>query len=359
MGILGNFLTKKILVNFLGITFVISIIFFGNQSIIVLKEGLKIGLLSSEIIPFISLKILRDLPEILIISFLLSILLTFSRLNRSSEKVILLTSGLNDISLFRITLRILFPLVFIVSILIFFLTPWSKSEIYQFKEVSKNRPAYIFLKEKAFQDFGKNIFYASSVENIDDLSQELNNIFLISNSDNKKNLIISRKGLKTHNAQTSEVFLELYDGRIYQDFNINLSSYTEFEKYKLKIYSPVKEKDSEENIVNEMLDFFSLLKEDTKDKYSEIIYRVSLPMMLIFLTFYNILVTEANSREAKNYSFLKGLLLFFIYFNAILFFRSQTYNDLLDFIFAFFIVHVSFGGIIWILFLKKNFTIKF
>ena len=273
--------------------------------------------------------------------------------------MILLTSGLNDISLFRITLRILFPLVFIVSILIFFLTPWSKSEIYQFKEVSKNRPAYIFLKEKAFQDFGKNIFYASSVENIDDLSQELNNIFLISNSDNKKNLIISRKGLKTHNAQTSEVFLELYDGRIYQDFNINLSSYTEFEKYKLKIYSPVKEKDSEENIVNEMLDFFSLLKEDTKDKYSEIIYRVSLPMMLIFLTFYNILVTEANSREAKNYSFLKGLLLFFIYFNAILFFRSQTYNDLLDFIFAFFIVHVSFGGIIWILFLKKNFTIKF
>ena len=100
--IVYKFLSKQLIASFVSITSIIFLIIFGNQFFLVLSQSLNEGILTSELFPLMSLKVLRDLPFIIGLGFTLSLIFSLNRLYKSSEIVILNNAGLGEIQIFKI-----------------------------------------------------------------------------------------------------------------------------------------------------------------------------------------------------------------------------------------------------------------
>jgi len=235
--LLSNFLSKKIFLNLLGVFFVLSILIFGNQIFIVSKESLKIGLETYEIVPFVILKYFGDAPEILSIAMIISYTVVLTKLNKNSEKIIILTGGCNDLDLFKKTLPIFIPILLLLILFLSIFSPWAQKNETNYKNDAKNRPNYVFLKENQFQNFGDLTFYSPKIEQTE-RGQEIKDIFVYDQrSSNNLNVITSNIAYKIVDPTSGDVFLDLRDGFIYENLNRDTSKkITEFKKYLVTLY---------------------------------------------------------------------------------------------------------------------------
>jgi len=101
------YLTKRIVLSFFAIFTILTFIIFGNQLFLVLNQSLKVGFVSSELLPYMSLKVLRDMPFIISLGFSLAITFSLNYLYKNSEMVILNNAGIGD----KQTIRLLSPLI--------------------------------------------------------------------------------------------------------------------------------------------------------------------------------------------------------------------------------------------------------
>jgi len=167
---------------------------------LVLSESLNSGLYSSELLPLMFLKLLRDMPFIIGFGFTLAIIYSLNNLYKSSEAVIIFSGGISEIKLYRL----LFPLISLIFIIIFilsvFIVPQIKLEITELKKNAESRPEYIFLREKTFQNFQEEglTFFSSTIEDIKgNEKQILNDVFIYFKIEDK--LITAPKGQKNNN----------------------------------------------------------------------------------------------------------------------------------------------------------------
>jgi len=353
LSVISKFLIKKILVNSTGVILILSIILFGNQFIIVARESLKIGILDSELFPYISLKFIRDLTELVSISFLAGLLITFFRMNKDSEKIVLSCSGMSEFKIFKVLLPIIIPFSLIIFVSSVFISPYAKMEINTFKENAKARPDFIFLNENQFQKFGSNIFYSPTIVSNEN-TQNFKNVFIVSKHKEGKRIILASEGSKFINSETGDVYLYLKNGKFFDKVSPNSAALiTEFKSYTLKIFEnkiinhKVHNRSEESNILKIIQKWDNLSK-------GEFFYRISLVIFFISMIFYCINIIQINTRAKKDFSLPKFILVYVAYFNLILYMREIIGSGTLSFLQGFLITHLMFIGII----LTKQITQK-
>jgi Predicted permeases len=94
--IIAKYLMRNVLVLLAAVFIVIGLVVFGNQLVLVIKESLKQGIPVVDLFPLIGFKMIRDIPLILSLSLFLAIILSVSKLYKSSEAIVMNSLGLGD-----------------------------------------------------------------------------------------------------------------------------------------------------------------------------------------------------------------------------------------------------------------------
>jgi len=352
--IIQHYLAKSVAINFAGIFIILMLIVSGNQFFLVLNEGLKFGLLNDEVFYLLFLKIFRDIPIVLIFSFTISIIYSLNKFYKNSELITLNFAGYGDARIYLLLQPVILFFLSIIILFTFFISPEVKQEISSIRNDSENRPDFLILKKGNFQRFKNNdITFFANQEYKDENSEDqiFEDIFIYSNEGKK--IILGKKGKKVQDKDTKNYFLTLFDGNIYENLQGQLSI-SKFEKFSLMIYEnkpniAIPTINAEEKQLQDLLLFAD------KSDFFELLHRISVVILFFLLSLFSILVSRTNPRGNNNFSAAYGIIIFFSYYNLIIYsLNLADENRLIESTFNFLYPHLLMLTVISIIFFSRN-----
>jgi len=93
---IARYIRRNLVTLFFAIIFIIGLVLFGNQFVLMVQESVERGIPIQELMPLVSFNMIRDVSLILSLSLFLAIILTISQLYKNSEAVVMNSLGLSD-----------------------------------------------------------------------------------------------------------------------------------------------------------------------------------------------------------------------------------------------------------------------
>lgn len=324
--ILARYLMRNVSVLLSVVFIVISLVVFGNQLVLIIKETSKEGIPIADLLPLVGLNMIRDVVLILSLSLLLAIILSVSKLYKASEAIVMNSLGLGD-KHFMVFIQ---PLVIVIVIVIFILTtvvvPWSKQQRGLIMERSENTPEFSFIKKNEFQEFKNNdiVFYASKVSDADNAKeQNMEEIFIYTLVNNEPVITLAKQAQKYTNFNTNSVYLRLKNGTRYHGFPSNKNKkILNFKLYDLQIIDGKMQKSISTVTKVESKSTFELLFSNKLTEIAEFQWRISQPLSILILSVLGVLLGKTSPRSGKNLGVLVGVVMFIVYNNVLLIAKS-------------------------------------
>jgi len=332
--IISRYLLSNLIVFFFAITFIIALLVFGNQFVLTFKESSEHGIPISELMPIIGFNMLRDLSKILPLSLFLSIIITISQLYKNSEAVVMNSIGLGD----KNFMNLIKPIVFIIFIIIFYLTifavPWANQQKSYAEDETVNASEFSFITEGEFKTFknGELIFYASESK-INDIvgEQNMEEIFIYALDNEIPTIVLASEAKKYTDATNDSIYLRLKNGTRYEGLpgngNINILN---FEKYDLEIVSGDVQKSISSFSEIEEKNTIDLLREGGMKANAEIQWRISQPISVLILSIFGVFLGKTSPRTGKGINLIIGLVVFMLYTNSLVVAKSAIENGQLN-----------------------------
>ena len=73
---IAKYILRSLVVLFLAIMFILGLVVFGNQFVLMVQESIERGIPIKELMPLVSFNMIRDVPLILTLSLFLAIIIT-------------------------------------------------------------------------------------------------------------------------------------------------------------------------------------------------------------------------------------------------------------------------------------------
>ncbi len=324
--ILARYLMRNVLMLLSVVFIVISLVIFGNQLVLVIKESLKAGIPVADLLPLVGFNMIRDVSPILSLSLLLAIILSIGKLYKGSEAIVMNSLGLGD-KHFMVFIQ---PLVIVIFIFILLLTtvvvPWSKQQRGLIIERSENASEFSFIKEGEFQEFknGDIVFYASKVSNTDNAKeQDMEEVFIYTLVNNEPVITLAKQAQKYTNLNTNSVYLHLKNGTRYHGFLSNKNKkILKFKFYDLQIIDGEVQESISTVTKVESKSTFELLFSSKLAEIAEFQWRMSQPLSVLILSVLGVLLGKTSPRGGKNLGVLVGIVVFIVYNNVLLIAKS-------------------------------------
>ncbi len=324
--IIAKYLMRNVLILLAAVFIVIGLVVFGNQLVLVIKESLKQGIPIVDLLPLIGFKMIRDVPLILSLSLFLAIILSVSKLYKTSEAIVMNSLGLGD-KHFVVFIQ---PIVITVFVFILFLTtvavPWSKQQRSMIMDRTENASEFSFIKQGEFQEFkdGEIVFYASKVKDSNqDGNQAMEEIFIYALVGGEPVITLAKQAQKYTDAATNSAYLRLKEGTRYHGFPGDANKkILNFDLYDLQIIDGEVQKSSSSYSKVEGQRTIDLLRSDGLKEAAELQWRLSQPLSVLILSALGVLLGKASPRGGKNLGVLIGVVIFILYNNALLIAKS-------------------------------------
>ena len=341
---IGKYLNFKLLAFFLAISFIVFIVVFGNQFVLTVKESVEKGIPFQELLPIVSLNMLRDIPLIITLSIFLSIILSISQLYKNSEAVVMNSIGLGS----KQFLVIIQPVVFLVFLLMLVFTsyiiPTAQHEKNKIEDKADKSSEFSFITEGEFEDFknGEIVFFASNSKTIDqDLVQNMEEIFIYSFNDEEPIIIIASEAQKYINPENNSTYLRLRNGKRYQGFpSYQNKKILDFDIYDLEIISGETKDLIDVSRTIESLNTQELLSDGGNLALAEFQWRLSQPISLLILSFIGVILGKTSPRSSKGLGLIFGVALFILYNHSLLITRGAIESGYLHPVLGLFGVHL-------------------
>ena len=91
---IAKYILRNLVTLFLAIIFILGLVVFGNQFVLMVQESIERGIPIQELMHLVSFNMIRDVPLILTLSLFLAIIITISRLYKNSEAIVMNSMGL-------------------------------------------------------------------------------------------------------------------------------------------------------------------------------------------------------------------------------------------------------------------------
>ena len=324
---IARYLRRSLVALFFAIFFIIGLVLFGNQFVLMVQESIERGIPVQELMPLVSFNMIRDVSLILSLSLFLAISLTISQLYKNSEAVVMNSLGLND----KYFIVFIQPLVLLSFVIIFFLTiyavPWAKQQKSIMEEETKNASEFSFITEGEFEVFkkGEIVFYASESKSLDTTGeQNMEEIFIYAFDDGKPVIVIASEARKYTDSKSISVYLRLKDGVRYMGIpsneNINILN---FDLYDLEIVSGEFQKSVAIYTKIEGKNTLDLIKEGGQYANAELQWRLSQPFTVLILSVIGVFLGKTSPRGGKGVNLLIGVIIFMLYYNGLLVAKSS------------------------------------
>ena len=319
---IARYIRRNLVTLFFAIFFIIGLVLFGNQFVLMAQESVERGIPLQELMPLVSFNMIRDVSLILSLSLFLAIILTISQLYKNSEAVVMNSMGLND----KHFIFFIQPLVILSFIIIFFLTiyavPWANQQKNIREEETNNASEFSFITEGEFEVFkqGEIVFYASESKSLNTIGeQNMEEIFIYAFDNEKPVIVLASKATKYIDSISDSIYLRLKDGVRYQGIpskdNINILN---FDLYDLEIVSGELQNSVAIYTKIEGKSTLDLIKEGGRYANAELQWRLSQPITVLILSFFGIFLGKTSPRGGKGVNLLIGIIVFMLYNNGLL-----------------------------------------
>ena len=263
------------------------------------------------------------LPILLSISLFISILLTLSRSYRDSEMVVWFCSGIGLTRWIRPMLWYALPVVIVIALLSLLLTPWSVQKAGEFKVKLESRDDVTAATPGMFRE-SKQADRVYFIENVDAGSNHISNVFVQSEQNGKIGTMVAQQGLQ-ETLPNGDRFLVLLNGTRYEGIKGQLDyQIIEFERYAMRIDSvPAKQA----ALTLRAMTTAQLWRSETppgRDEaewrrltYSELEWRLGLPISAAILALLAIPLSYVNPRAGRSLNLVLAIVLYMLYNNMI------------------------------------------
>jgi len=341
--LIARYIRRNLVTLFFAIFFIIELVLFGNQFVLMVQESVERGIPLQELMPLVSFNMIRDVSLILSLSLFLAIILTISQLYKNSEAVVMNSLGLND----KHFIFFIQPLVILSFIIIFFLTiyavPWTNQQKNIREEETNNASEFSFITEGEFEIFkqGEIVFYASESKSLNTIGeQNMEEIFIYVLDKKNPVIVLASEATKYIDSVSDSIYLRLKDGVRYQGIlskdNINILN---FDLYDLEIVSGELKNSVAVYTKIEGKSTLDLIKEGGRYATAELQWRLSQPITVLILSIIGVFLGKASPRGGKGVNLLIGVIVFMLYYNGLLIAKSAIELGQIDTIIGLWGVH--------------------
>jgi len=282
---------------------------------------------SDAVFAFLGFFSLHILPVLLSLTLFITVLLTLARMWRDSEMVIWFNSGLALTAWMRPVLLFAAPLVFLIALLTFVLSPWVVRMSEQYRSRIEARDDLSRIEAGTFGESRskERVFFAESIAGD---KKTVQNVFVNSTQHGRTGVMTSEKGL-TETAPNGDRFLTMISGRRYEgapgepDFRL-----MEFARYMVRVET----KEGDEPVAtHKSLSTFALLENFSAPNRGELLWRIGIPLSALILALLAIPLSYVNPRGGRSYNLIFALLIYITYSNLLSVSQAQVAQAKLSF----------------------------
>ena len=304
---------------------------------------------SETVIAFLGFSAVSVLPVLLSLTLFITVLLELTRTWRDSEMMIWLNAGLSPTAWVRPVLIFAAPLVFVIALLSFFISPWAAQMSEQYRSRIDSRDDISRVQPGAFGESRskERVFF---VESIAGDNESVRNVFVSSVQNRRTGVMMSKRGLSEY-APNGDRFLVLLSGRRYEgtpgeaDFHI-----MEFERYATRIQT----KEGDEPVsTQKSTSTLGLIENPTRVNLGELLWRIGMPVSALILALLAIPLSFVNPRAGRSVNLMYALLTYMIYSNLISVSQARVSLGKLSFGVGWWLVHGIMAAVLLALFARR------
>jgi lipopolysaccharide export system permease protein len=256
---------------------------------------------------------LGHLPTMLALSLFVAIVITLGRMYRESEMAIWFASGVGLARFVRPVLRMSWPVLLVVGVLVLFVWPWGNRQSLDLRDRYEQRSDLSRVAPGVFQSSrdGSRVFF---IERDSDDDMNAKNVFILSRDEQHESVTSARSGHLELEGNDRYVVL---DRGQRSETNTEDSSWTQanFETYRLLTSERAVRQASTRP--PKALRSVDLMHNPTPRNQAELTWRFGLLLGAANLLLLAIGLSATNPRRASNWNLLFALLGFIAYYNMI------------------------------------------
>jgi len=280
----------------------------------ILGQAAKGRVASEDVVALIGFSALSYSPIILVLTGFIAVLLVITRSYQDSEMVVWFASGLSLTRWLRPILEFAIPVVVLVMLFSFYITPWSHYQNAVYRARFDQREDLARVSPGKFQESAQKnrVFYVGKMA--EDMSY-VEDVFIRSVEGGNVSIVVSKEGT-VRTSEKGERFLVLDDGIRYEkslappEFRL-----LEFERY-TSLIDNSRETDYITNSIRalptkELIANFAV----TPRAKGEMLWRIAQPIMAFLLMFLAVPLGFVNPRAGRSFNLVLALLLYVAYNN--------------------------------------------
>lgn len=302
---------------------------------------------SQDVVALIGFAALRYMPVILILTGFISVLMVITRSYQDSEMVVWFASGMSLSRWVRPVLTFGIPIVILIAILSFIITPWANRQSNEFMRRFEKREDIARVSPGKFQESSSadRVFFVEGTSND---ATRVRNIFVNTIKEGRTSVIVAKEGTINMD-EHGDKFLVMSQGRRY-DGVINAPDLRVmgFERYGVLVASQSQAMISE--TAANSLPTELLIANPTSFNQGELLWRLALPVMGLLLMLLAIPLSFVNPRGGRSANLLVALLLFIIYSNMTSVFQAAVVQQRLALSLAWWPLHLAAALLVVFLF---------
>ena len=267
----------------------------------------------ADVVLLMGYTVLTHLPTILALSLFVSIVVTLGRMYRDSEMAIWFSSGVALTRFIVPVLRMCWPVVLVVALLVLLVWPWGNRSSAELRERYEQRSDLSRVTPGVFQTSrdGSRVFFIekSSAEAVN-----AKGVFVLSNGVQEESLT-SARGAHVETIGTDR-FLVLDSGQRAQvDRETGEHTLASFARYQILTGEQQVQRAADRS--PKTLPTMDLVSNPTARNQGELIWRLGLLFGVVNLVLLAIGLSATNPRRATNWNLLFALLGFVVYYNLV------------------------------------------
>jgi len=312
--IIDRYIIKEITLTFLGVTFVLLLIFLSALLLRLFDDAARGLFQVNAILLLLGFKSIGNLVFILPLAMYLSILLALSRLYKDNEMTALAAGGIGEIQVLRSVVILSIAFAILVGFLTLYLAPWAKHQTDVIIANSKVSSEVTGINPGRFRDLsaGKGTLY---VQHVSDKKTKLKNIFVQGRNEKGNVIVTAELGYKFIDEETGDDFIELVNGYRYQG-NPGDSNYSiiHFAKHGIRI-----RKKPPTNIYYHKLSIKTetLLGSTKLTDKIELHSRISLMLLCLVLSILAVPLSKTSPRQGQYAKLTIAILIYITYANLL------------------------------------------
>jgi lipopolysaccharide export system permease protein len=256
---------------------------------------------------------LGHLPTMLALSLFIAVVVSLGRMYRDSEMAIWFASGVSLNRFVRPVLRMSWPVLLVVALLVLFVWPWGNRQSTELRERYEQRSDLSRVAPGVFQSSrdGKRVFFVER-ESADSINAR--NVFILSNDGGRESVTSAKSGRL--DSIDGERWLVLETGQRNETDSANGNkTLSSFDSY--RVLAGERALKSVETRPPRATRTIDLLRQPTLRNQGELAWRLGLLFGATNLVLLGVGLSATNPRRASNWNLLLALLGFVVYYNLI------------------------------------------